>query len=61
MGDFYTDLNDIECRKDDERIISMGDLIARVGSNNPNFTDMIGKFCEKIEANGNGKRLLDFL
>lgn len=60
MNDFYNDLNDIVYRKGNERVIVMGDLNARVGRNNPNFVNVLGKFGEDMVANGNGKRLLDF-
>lgn len=42
------------------RIILMGELNVRVGSNNPKFMDVTGKFGENLETNGNGKILLDF-
>lgn len=38
----------------------MGDLNARVCGNKPNFVNMIRTFSEKLEANENGKRILDY-
>lgn len=60
MDEFYVNLNDIVCRKGNENVIVLGDLNARVGSNNPLYASVIGKFGENVEANANGKRLLDF-
>lgn len=41
-------------------IILMSYLNARVGINNPSFINVIGKFGENYEANGNNNTLLEF-
>lgn len=38
-------------RKGEGRILLMGDLHAKLGNNNPNFTNVNRKFHEKLEAN----------
>lgn len=43
-----------------EIIIVLGDLNAKNGGNNLNFENVLGKFGENMEVNGNGKKLLDF-
>ncbi|XP_031639106.1 craniofacial development protein 2-like [Contarinia nasturtii] len=60
LDDFYSDLNDVIYRRGSEKVILMGDLNARVGRNDPNFANILGKFGEDSPANNNGKRLLDF-
>lgn len=61
MDDLYTDLKYVVWREGDEKIILIADPNAWVGRSNPNFTNLIGTFGEKMEANGNGKGLLNLL
>ena len=60
IDDFYNNLNDVIYRKGNENVVILGDLNARVGRENPNFTNVIGKFGEDINPNENGKKLLHF-
>ncbi|XP_068082623.1 craniofacial development protein 2-like [Anabrus simplex] len=58
---FYEALSDIVVRVNSkDRIVLMGDFNARVGNRTEGYERVIGKCGEDMEANGNGKRLLDF-
>ncbi|XP_068082197.1 craniofacial development protein 2-like [Anabrus simplex] len=58
---FFEALSDIVVRfNSKDRIVLMGDFNARVGNSTEGYERVIGKCEEDMEANGNGKRLLDF-
>ncbi|XP_068082291.1 craniofacial development protein 2-like [Anabrus simplex] len=58
---FYEALSDIVVRVNTkDRIVLMGDFIARVGNRTEGYERVIVKCGEDTEAKGNGKRLLDF-
>ncbi|XP_066994814.2 craniofacial development protein 2-like, partial [Anabrus simplex] len=58
---FYEALSDIVVRVNSkDRIVLMGDFNARVGHRTEGYKRVIGRCGEDMEANGNGKGLLDF-
>ncbi|XP_068082608.1 craniofacial development protein 2-like, partial [Anabrus simplex] len=59
---FYEALSDIIGRVNSkDRVVLMGDFNVRVGNRTEGYERMIGKCGEGMEANRNGKRLLDFM
>ena len=58
--DFIT-LSDVVVRiKDKDSVLLMGDFNARIGNRTQGYEKVMGKFGEDMEANRNGKQLLDF-
>ncbi|XP_049784084.1 craniofacial development protein 2-like [Schistocerca cancellata] len=61
MDSFYEALSDVVVRvKDKDRVLLMGDFNARIGNRTEGYEKVMGKFGEDMEANRNGKQLLDF-
>ncbi|MBN1009258.1 hypothetical protein JW499_21765, partial [Amphritea sp. ZJ14W] len=61
MDRFYNALSDVVVRvKDKDSVLLMGDFNARIGNRTEGYEKVMGKFGEDMEANRNGKQLLDF-
>ncbi|XP_049772321.1 craniofacial development protein 2-like [Schistocerca cancellata] len=61
MDSFYEALSDVVVRvKDKDSVLLMGDFNARIGNRTEGYEKVMGKFGEDMEANRNGKQLLDF-
>ncbi|XP_049787910.1 uncharacterized protein LOC126191178 [Schistocerca cancellata] len=61
MDSFYEALSDVVVRvKDKDSVLLMGDFNARIGNRTEGYKKVMGKFGEDMEANRNGKQLLDF-
>ncbi|XP_049764500.1 neural-cadherin-like, partial [Schistocerca cancellata] len=61
MGSFYEALSDVVVRvKDKDSVLLMGDFNTRIGNRTEGYEKVMGKFGEDMEANRNGKQLLDF-
>ncbi|XP_049780678.1 craniofacial development protein 2-like [Schistocerca cancellata] len=61
MDSFYEALSDVVVRvKDKDSVLLMGDFNARIGNRTERYEKVMGKFGKEMEANRNGKQLLDF-
>ena len=61
MDKFYDALSDVVVRiKEKDSVLLMVDFNARIGNRTVGYEKVMGKFGEDMEANRNGKQLLDF-